>query len=53
MLQLLYLLHKTPMVVSAAEFILFFGPYWDRSPRIRFEQLERPKDNGGIALPNP
>lgn len=56
--QLLYLLHNSPVDVPLDVFWLvnaiFCTLLWkDKSPRIKSEQLQHPKDWGGIALPNP
>lgn len=58
MLQLLYLLHNSPVLVPLYFFRLvntnFPTLLWkDKSPRIRLGQLQRHKDRGGVALPNP
>lgn len=56
--QLLYVLHNSPMVITLKKFriinSLFRSFIWlSKPPRIKLEQLQRPKDNGGLALPNP
>lgn len=40
--QLLYILHNTPMVIPLKMF-----------RRIKLEQLQKSKESGGLALPNP
>lgn len=49
--QLLYCLHNAPVVVPLKIFRIVICK--DRPPRIKFEYLQRPKDDGGLALPNP
>lgn len=56
--QLLYMLHNTPMVVTLRIFriinSMFRSFLWlDRLPRIKLEQLQKPKKAGGLALSNP
>ena len=56
--QLLYFLHNTPMVIPLKVFhtvnSIFRGLIWkDGAARIKLEHLQRPKDSGGLALPNP
>lgn len=56
--QLLYILHNSPMVITLKKFriinSLFRSFIWlSKPPRIKLEQLQRPKDDGGLALPNP
>lgn len=56
--QLLYILHNTPMVVSlkVCRVInsIFHSLIWHiKHPRIKLEQLQRPKESSGLALPNP
>lgn len=58
MLQLLYVLHNSPVLVPLKTFrivnSLFRMPIWkNRPPRIKLEHLQCPKDEGGLALPNP
>lgn len=52
--QLLYVLHNSPMVITLKKFRLFRSFIWlSKPPRIKLEQLQRPKDEGGLALPSP
>lgn len=56
--QLLYFLHNTPMVTPLKTFrtvnAIFHSLIWkDKHSRIKMEHLQRPKDNRGLALPNP
>lgn len=56
--QLLYMLHNTPMVIPLKVFhiitTIFRAFTWlDKPPRIKLEQLQRSKERGGLALPNP
>lgn len=56
--QFLYALHNTRMVIPLKMFCiinsLFGSLIWHSSPpRIKLEQLQRPKEGGGLALPNP
>lgn len=56
--QLLYMLHNTPMVVTLRIIriinSMFRSFLWlDRPPRIKLEQLQKPKEAGGLALSNP
>ncbi|XP_071967750.1 uncharacterized protein [Engystomops pustulosus] len=56
--QLLYILHNTPVWIP---FRIFYGVQgmfrellWKKGhPRIKLETLQRAKDNGGLAIPNP
>lgn len=55
--QVLHVLHSTPMVIPLKMFCIInsmFRSYiWlDRPPRIKVEQLQKPKEAEGIALPN-
>lgn len=47
--QLLYVLHNSP-VVNPLFKLLLWGAH---CPSIKLEQLQFPKDGGGLALPNP
>lgn len=56
--QLLYMLHNTPMAVTLRIFriinSMFRSFLWlDKPPRIKLEQLQKTKENGGLTLPNP
>lgn len=56
--QLLYFLHNTPVVIPLKIFrivnTLFRRLLWNnKHPRIKLEQLQQSKDNGGLAVPNP
>lgn len=58
MTQLLYQLHNSPVLVPLKTFrmvkSIFRSPIWNNSPpRIKLEQLQNPKDEGGLARPNP
>lgn len=56
--QLLYFLHNLPVVLHLKIFrvvnTLFRRLLWNtKPPRIRLEQLQQSKDDGGLAVPNP
>lgn len=56
--QLLYFLHNSPIVIHLKIFrvvnTLFRKLLWNSgTPRIKLEQLQNPKDSGGLAVPNP
>lgn len=56
--QLLYMLHNTPTVIPLKKFCIinsiFRSLVWQSKPaRIKLEQLQRPKEAWGLALPNP
>lgn len=56
--QFLYMLHNTPVVITLKIFRvvnnLFRLLLWHtKPPRIKLEQLQYPKEGGGLALPNP
>lgn len=56
--QLLYVVHNSPVWLPYRYFhkfqALFRALVWRRgTPRIRYETLQRPKDEGGLAAPNP
>lgn len=56
--QLLYFLHNSPVVIHLKIFrvvnTLFRHLLWNTGPsRIKLEQLQNPKDSGGLAVPNP
>lgn len=56
--QLLYFLHNSPVVIHLKIFrvvnTLFRKLLWhNKAPRVRIEQLQCPKDGGGLAVPNP
>lgn len=56
--QFLYILHNTPLVVPLKVFriinSMFRSFIWLNKPlRVKLEQLQRPKEAGGLALPNP
>lgn len=55
--QFLYVIHNSPVVIPLKTFrivnSLFCLLIWKNcSPRIKLEHLQRPKDKGGLALPN-
>ncbi|XP_073497707.1 exosome complex component RRP46 isoform X1 [Phyllobates terribilis] len=56
--KLLYVLHNAPMWISKKRFkslnVMIRALVWGKKQaRIRLEILQRPKDEGGLALPNP
>lgn len=56
--QLLYFLHNMPIVIPLSIFqemnSIFRHLLWhNKTPRLRFEYLQRPKDAGVLAMPNP
>lgn len=56
--QLLYMLHNTSIVIPLKIFrvvnTVFRTLLWHTNPpRIKLEQLQYPKEGGGLALPNP
>lgn len=56
--QLLYFLHNSPVVIPLKMFCIintiFRSLLWlSKNPRVKLEQFQRPKDVGGLALPNP
>lgn len=58
MLQLLCFLHKTPMVILPKVFCevnsIFRMLLWHRkAPRVKLKHLQRPKNEGSLAMPNP
>lgn len=55
--QLLYILYNTPMVVPLKTFRIInslFGSFiWlNKSPRVKLKQLQKPKESGGLAMPD-
>lgn len=58
MLQLLYFLRNTPMVIPPKVFcegISIFRMLLQhrKAPRVKLKQLQRPKNEGSLAMPNP
>lgn len=56
--QILYILHNSPMVVPLKQFCIINSIFrslilHNSTARVKLEQLQRPKEAGGLALPNP